>query len=266
MCYNNLCGGYKFQKNMRKIIAIGGGQIGGRVGVKAETLGIDKEITKLSEKKNPKLLFIPTASGDAVGYVEIVKNYFGKKLGCKIDSLEIISKKYTKKELENKILKTDIIYVGGGNTLKMMKIWRKFGIDILLKKAMEKGIVLSGLSAGSICWFKYGNSDSKRFGKNKEASMISVKGLNMIPALHCPHYDVEVGRKKSLKDMMKKKGGVAIAIDNCAALEIIDDTYRVLQTKKTANVYKVYWRSRKYFKELVSISNRLRPLNELLNK
>ncbi len=250
---------------MKKIIAIGGGEIG-RTGVKNETLGIDREIIQLSGKKNPKLLFIPTASGDAAGYVEVVKNHFGKKLGCTVDSLLLLSEKYTKKELEQKIMQSDIIYVGGGNTLKMMKVWRKFGVDELLKKALQKGIVLAGLSAGSVCWFRYGNSDSARFGKNKQASMIRVKGLNMIPALHCPHYDVEVGREKSLKDMMKKNRGIAIAIDNCAALEIIDDTYRVLQTKKTANIYKVFWNKGKYFKEVVPVSKNYLSLKALLTK
>ncbi|KKQ04404.1 MAG: Peptidase E [Candidatus Moranbacteria bacterium GW2011_GWE2_36_40] len=248
---------------MRKIIAIGGGEIG-RTGVKNETLSIDREIIKLSGKSNPKLLFIPTASGDAAGYINSIENHFGKKLGCKVDSLELISKKYTKKELEDKVLKTDIIYVGGGNTLKMMKVWRKFGVDVLLEKAMKKGVVLSGLSAGSICWFRYGNSDSARFGKNKTASMIRVKGLDMIPALHCPHYDIEKGREESLKEMMKKNTGVAIAIDNCCAIEIIGDQYEILKSKKTANAYKIYWKGGKYFKELILAKKNLQLLDELL--
>ncbi|MDD5463772.1 MAG: peptidase E [Candidatus Moranbacteria bacterium] len=249
---------------MRKIIAIGGGEIG-RAGVKNETLAIDREIVKLSGKENPKLLFIPTASGDASGYIESVQNHFGKKLGCKIDSLELITKKYSKKEISDKILNSDIIYVGGGNTLKMMKVWRKFGIDVLLEKAKKNGIVLSGLSAGSICWFRYGNSDSARFGKNKEASMIRVRGLDMIPTLHCPHYDIEKGREESLKEMMKKNRGVAIAIDNCCAIEIIDDEYKILKSKKTANAYKVYWKNGKYFKELIPAKKNLQSLTDLLN-
>lgn len=249
---------------MKKIIAIGGGEIG-RPGVKNETLAVDREIIKLSGKENPKFLFVPTASGDAAGYIASVENHFGKKLGCKIDTLELIAKKYTKKELEDKILKTDIVYVGGGNTLKMMKLWRKFGVDVLLEKAMKNGIVLSGLSAGSICWFKYGNSDSARFGKNKAASMIRVKGLNFISALHCPHYDIEKGREQSLKEMMKKNTGVAIAIDNCAALEIVGDQYRILKSKKTANLYKVYWKGGKYFREIVLAKKGYQPLKDLLS-
>ncbi len=248
---------------MKKIIAIGGGEIG-RPGVTNETLEIDQEIIKLSGKKNPKFLFIPTASGDAPGYIISVEDHFGKKLGCKVESLELILKKYTKKELAEKILKTDIIYVGGGDTLRMMKVWRKYGVDVLLEKAMKKGIVLAGLSAGSICWFAYGNSDSARFGKNKEAKMMRVRGLNFISAIHCPHYDVEVGREDSLKEMMKKNKGVAIAIDNCCAIEIIDDQYRVIKSKKTANLYKVYWQKGKYFKEMIVVKKELQSIDKLL--
>jgi dipeptidase E len=250
---------------MRKIIAIGGGEIG-RKGIKNETLAIDKEIVGLSKKKNPTLLFFPTASGDAIGYTESVENHYGKKLGCKVSALYLISEKYTKKQLEEKILGADIIYVGGGNTLKMMKAWRKFGIDKLLHKAMKKGVVLAGLSAGSICWFRYGNSDSARFGKNETASMIRVKGLDMIPALHCPHYDIEKGREESLKIMMKKTAGIAIALDNCAAIEIIGDEYKIIHSKKTANAYRVFWKNGKYFKELISVSKKLQPLENILKK
>lgn len=124
---------------MKKIIAIGGGEIG-RPGYPIETTKIDREIIRLSGKKHPRLLFIPTASGDAELYIETVKKHFGKRLGCKIDSLALLLRKYTKKELEYKILNSDIVYVGGGNTLKMMKIWRKFGVDNILEKALKKAL------------------------------------------------------------------------------------------------------------------------------
>lgn len=250
---------------MRKIIAIGGGEIG-RKGVKNETLAIDREILNLSGKKNPKLLFVPTASGDAAGYIESVQKYFGEKLGCKIDTLELIAKKYSKKELEDKIFKTDIVYVGGGNTLKMMKVWRKLGVDKILERATKRGIVMAGLSAGSICWFRFGNSDSARFGKNKAASMIKVRGLGIVPALHCPHYDIEKGRNESLKEMMNKTSGVAIAIDNCAAIEIIGNEYRILKSKKAANAYKVYWKKGKYYREIIESREELEDLNKILIK
>lgn len=249
---------------IKKIIAIGGGEIG-RPGFPVETIVIDKEIIKLTGKKNPKLLFIPTASIDSEGYYKIVEKHFGKRLGCKIDVLYLVKNILTKKEIGDKILKSDIIYVGGGNTLKMMQIWRKLGVDKILIKAYQKGVVMSGVSAGSICWFKYGNSDSRKF-VNSNAGLIKVTGLGLINALHCPHYDSEAYRKVDLEKMMKKTSGIAIALDNCCALEVLDDKYRIISSKKTANAYKVYWKANKYYKEVIKKEKDLKPLSQLLSK
>lgn len=248
-------------EKIKKIIAIGGGEIG-RPGYKIETLLIDKEIIKLSGKKRPSLLFIPTASSDAQGYIDVVNNYFGGKLGAKVSSLLLIKNKYTKKELKNKILNADIIYVGGGNTLKMMKIWRKFGVDRLLIEAYNKGIVLSGLSAGAICWFKYGQSDAKKF-INKKAPYITVSGLGIVNALFSPHYDFEKDRQIDIKERMKKISGFALAAENCAAIEIVDGMFRIISSRKFANVYKVYWKDGKYFKHKLKKENKFHAISEL---
>jgi len=249
---------------MIKIIAIGGGEMG-RPGYPIETTAIDKEIIKLTGKKKPKLLFIPTASSDALDYCQTVKKHFGKRLGCQVDVLYLIKNKLSNKIIKNKILKTDIIYVGGGNTLEMMKIWKQQGVDKLLKTAYQKGVVMSGLSAGSICWFKYGNSDSKKF-LNPKASLIKVTGLGLIKALNCPHYDIEKDRKPDLKKMMKKTSGVAIALDNCSALEVIDNNYRVISSKKSANAYVIYWKANKYIEKIIKKEKVFKPLTGLLLK
>ncbi len=249
---------------MKKIVAIGGGEIG-RPGFKVETRKIDEEIIRLTGKKNSRFLFIPTASSDSEVYSKVVKKYFGKTLGCKIDVLYLIKNNLTKKDLENKILNSDIIYVGGGDTLKMMKIWRKLEIDKILTKAYKKGIVMSGLSAGAICWFNFGNSDSRKF-KNPNADLIKVRGLGLVKALFYPHYNIEKERKKELKKMMKKTSGIALAVENCCAIEIIDDTYKIISTKKSANAYKVYWKNNKYHEEIVKKEKVFKPLHHLLSK
>lgn len=249
---------------MKKIVAMGGGEIG-RPGYSIETTQIDKEIIRLTGKKNPKLLFIPTASLDSESYYEIVKKYFGKKLGCKVDVLYLIKEKPSRKEIEKKVFGSDIVYVGGGDTLKMMQVWKKNGVDKILKQAHEKGIVLSGLSAGSICWFKWGNSDSKKLA-NPNADSIKVSGLGFINALHCPHYDIEKNRKVDLKKMMKKTSGVAIAIDNCCAIEIINDEYRIISSKPSAKAYKVYWKGGKYYEEIIKKEKDFKLLKDLLKK
>lgn len=247
------------------MIAIGGGEIG-RPGFPIETTKIDKEIIKLTGKKKPRLLFLPTASGDSELYFKTVEKYFGKKLKCKVDVLYLTKTNFSNDKIRTTILSSDIIYVGGGNTLKMIKIWKKFEVDKILKVAYEKGIVLSGLSAGAICWFKYGNSDSLKM-KDKKASSIRVSGLNFISALFCPHYDFEKYRKPELKKMMLKNSLVAIAIDNCCAIEIIDDTlYRIISSKDSANAYRVFWSKNKFYHELIPKSKELKTLSNLLDK
>ncbi|MBT7903101.1 type 1 glutamine amidotransferase-like domain-containing protein [Candidatus Woesearchaeota archaeon] len=249
---------------MNRIIAIGGGEIG-RPGQPIQTTKIDKEIIKLTGKKKPKILFIPTASNDSEGYFNVVTKHFGKRLGCSVDVLNLLDNKISKKEIEQKIFRSDALYVGGGNTLKLMIAWRKKGIDKIIKKAISKGIVLSGISAGAICWFKQGNSDSRRI-TNPSADLIKVKGLNLVNALFCPHYDFEKNRKKDLKKMMKKTSGIAIAIDNCCAIEIVGKWYRIISSKKDANAYKVYWKAGKYYQNLIEKKKEFYPLPELLKK
>jgi len=249
---------------MIRIVAIGGGEIG-RSGYSVETTKIDKEIIALSGKKNPKILFIPTASRDSKVYVETFKKHFGKKLLCKVDVLLLLRQKMTKKQIEEKIMSTDIIYVGGGNTLKMMRLWKKLGVDKVLGKAMRSGKILSGLSAGAICWFKYGNSDSKKF-INPKADYIRVSGLGFIPLFLCPHFDAESDRKPSLKGMIKKFGGIALALDNCAAIEIFDKRFRIITSKSMANAYKCFWQNKKYFSIKIPKLKNLTDIKYLKNK
>lgn len=247
-----------------KIVAIGGGEIG-RPGFPIETTEIDREAIRLTGKTKPKLLFIPTASSDSEGYARVVEQHFGSSLGCKVSTLFLIGRNISKSEIENEVMNADLIYVGGGNTLKMMNVWSRLGLDQILIKAAEKGVVLSGISAGAICWFKSGSSDSRRFS-NKNADLIKVGGLNLIPALFCPHYDFEKDRKPDLKRLMRKTSGVAIAVDNCCAIEIVDDTYRVISSKPTANAYKVYWKRGKHYEENIEKIKELLSIKVLLEK
>lgn len=249
---------------MRTIVAIGGGEIG-RPGYPVETTTIDKEIIRITGKVSPKVLFIPTASSDSEGYYETVRKHFGKRLGCKTDVLWLIKEKPSHKEIEQKVMSSDIVYVGGGNTQKMLRIWKSCGVDKILKKAWDKGIILSGLSAGSICWFRAGTSDSRRFN-NPDADLIKVSGLGFIPAVHSPHYDVEKDRRPELKKIMQKTSGVAIAIDNSCAVEFFDDTYRVITSKPNANAYKVYWKNGKYHEEEIAKKKDFASISDLLAK
>jgi dipeptidase E len=247
-----------------KIVAVGGGEIG-RPGFSIETETIDKETIKLTGKKHPKLLFIPTASSDSEGYVKTVKKYFGTRLGCRVDVLYLLKNRPSKHAIRKKILKTDIVYVGGGNTLKMMTVWRRLAVDSLLKEAARSGIVLSGVSAGAACWFRYANSDSRRF-TNAKAPLMKVVCLNLLPALCCPHYNREKRRKPSLKKMMKSTPGVAVALDNCAAFEVIGDRYRIITSKSHARAYRVFWSRGTYHTARIPETSKFEPLSGLVRK
>ena len=247
-----------------KIVAIGGGEIGrpnkegGRYLI--ETREIDREIVRLSGKAHPKALFLPTASGDSPGYFTTFQRYYGGQLGCKTDVLYLIKNRPSKEETREKILSSDIIYVGGGNTLRMLKLWRRLGVDKILEEAGNKGIVLSGLSAGDICWFDYANSASMRFGPEKKFKMIMLKGLGFIPLMSCPHYDVEKNRHSSLRKMVQKIGRTSIALENCAAIEIVDTQYRIVTSLKTAKAYRVYKKNNKVIEEELPRDGKFRKL------
>lgn len=245
---------------MKKIITIGGGSLKGN-------LHINKEIVKLTGKKKPKLLFIPTASSDEAKYVEVIEKSF-KALGCSVKNLLLLSQKYSKKELSDLVLSVDIVYVGGGNTLMMMRKWRRLGVDKLLKKAWQEGAVMCGSSAGSICWYESGHSDSMYYYNPKKWDYIRVHGLNFLPFINCPHYDSDTGgrmRKNDFKRMMKKyPGQISIVCDDSVAIEYLDDKFRVLSAKKSQGTYRVYWKQGKFYEEELKNTNEFLPVKTLL--
>ena len=240
----------KIMKNkiQQKFMTIGGERLN-----KEFVSKIDQRIIAMSRKQHPQILFIPTASRDHAGYVEKFTDYF-KFLGAQVDVLYLYTQKPTLDQIKEKIVIADIIYVGGGNTLRMMNLWRKLGVDTLLQQAWNAGKVLCGTSAGSICWFKAGNSDSRK-DNNPAADYIKVTALGFIDAMNCPHYDSESDRKASLKKMLKNYSGIGIALDDFAALEIVGDTYKIVKSTDTAQGYKVYWKNGQFHEQVLDTIN-----------
>jgi dipeptidase E len=248
---------------MRKaIVAIGGGEIRTR-----GTAPIDREIILLSHKKNPKLLFIPTASSDSERYWKHVQDYFGKFLKCKTDVLFLIKEHPAKGRIRRKIFAADIIYVGGGNTLLMMRVWRRLGVDKLLISAYKNGTVLSGISAGAICWFDSGHSDSMSFYNPRKWKYINVKGLGLINGIHCPHYNSMtrgIPRRKHFREMIRKTDGMGIAIENNCAIEFIDGRfYKVIRSKSYSRAYRVYKSGGEVVTEQIRQQKQLAPVESL---
>jgi dipeptidase E len=220
---------------MGKIVAIGGGELRLR-----ETLTIDREILNLTGKSNPQLLFLPTASEDAEGYIATVQAIYSE-LGADVNSLKLITDEPTQTEIEDKILSSDAIYVGGGNTQKMMNIWREKGVDKVLKKAFEQGIVISGLSAGAICWFEFGSTDSPRFTNSEDTDFVLIQGLGFVKGLVSPHHIREPDRIAKIPDLIKESRSVGLGIDDNCAIEIVDDKYRILASKEGCGITRFYF-------------------------
>ena len=198
---------------MKVIVPIGGGEISLR-----STIEIDKYIVSLVNKETKKVLFIPTASGDMPSYIERFTNLY-KELGCEVDSL-LLSKTENDNLIRSKIFSSDIIYIGGGNTARMMRIFKRTHVNEYLKLAYERGIILTGLSAGAMAYFTNGYSDSNR-STNPEASLCLVKCLDLIPYCFCPHYNEE--ERKSFDEFVVKKGFNGLALEDNVALVVIDD-------------------------------------------
>ena len=195
---------------MKQVIAIGGGGFGRSIGA----LAIEKYILEQSHSDNPRICFIPTATGDDQGYVDNFYKAF-EGLRCETSHINLFKRTI---DLEKHIFQQDIIYVGGGNTKSMLAVWKDWGLDLILKNAYEKGIIMSGVSAGAICWFDQGITDS---WSDHQATLDC---LGFVKGICCPHYDEEPERIPYVKkSLLSEDFKSCLAIEGYAALHLVDD-------------------------------------------
>jgi dipeptidase E len=213
---------------MKQIIAMGGGGFS----MEPDNLLLDQYIINQSKASRPKVCFLPTASGDAEWYIE---RFYKSFTSLSIEPSHLSLFKPSTRDLEGFLLEKDIIYVGGGNTKNMLALWKEWGIDVILRKAWESGTILTGLSAGSICWFEEGTTDS--YGDGLE----TIKGLGLIAGSHSSHYDGEENRRPLYHSFIERgelKPGYAA--DDGAALHFIDEELsRAVSSRPYASAYRV---------------------------
>jgi peptidase E len=211
----------------RSIIAIGGG------GFLAEprNLALEKYIVDQTRRDRPKVLMIATARGDAADYVDKFHAAFGQ-LGAEPRHLPFFDRT---PDMRSLVLAQDAIFVGGGNTKSMLAVWRDWGLPDILSEAYERGIVLGGQSAGAICWFEQGVTDSWA------DRLRPLDCLGIVPGSCCPHYDGEVERRPAYHALMKSgkiSSGYAIE-DGVAAHFNNGRLERVVSKKPEAKAYYV---------------------------
>jgi peptidase E len=213
---------------MKQIIAMGGGGFS----MEPDNLALDRYVLERAGKPRPKICFLPTASGDADGY--IVKFYAAfTQLECQPSHLSLFNPPTD--DLASFVLEKDIVYVGGGNTRNMMVLWREWGLDEVLRRAWTNGVVLAGLSAGAICWFDQGVTDSVpgRLG--------SLPCLGLLAGSCCPHYDGE-GERRPAYHRLLSSGEIlpGYGLDDGAALHFVSgERKHVVGSRPGARAYAV---------------------------
>lgn len=172
---------------MKKIIAIGGGELRERT-----TLKIDEYIAGLAKaragERRANALFIPTASHDFMPYYNTFHKVYTGIFDMKTDVALSVFKEVDLERMKAKFDKADVIYVGGGDTVFMMREWEKSGLLTLIKEAYERGVILAGLSAGAICWFSDIYTDSALVHGNENEKYAMFQGLKWINGVISPHY------------------------------------------------------------------------------
>ncbi len=202
---------------MKKIIAIGGGELRERT-----TLKIDEYIAALAKMRagenRPNALFIPTASHDYMPYYNTFHKVYTGAFNIKTDVALTVFKEPDMEKMRAKFEKADVIYVGGGDTVFMLESWKKSGLLPLIKEAYERGVILAGLSAGAICWFKDMYTDSQEaLGEGERYATFS--GLNWIDGKISPHYGA---RMLDFDEIVCYNSWRAYGIEDDAALVIED--------------------------------------------
>ena len=190
----------------RHIVAMGGGGFS----MEPRNPKLDDFVLSLARRRRrPRVCFVGTASGDSDYYIRRFHEAFPPSRAA---ATHLTFFDRTVRDLKSFAIDQDVIYVGGGSTANMLAVWRLHGLDKVLRAAWNAGVVMAGISAGAICWFEDGLTDS--FG-------MPFRGLNdglgFVRGACCPHYDGEKERRPALMRLIKRGFPPTLALDDGAA-------------------------------------------------
>ena len=194
----------------RHIVAMGGGGFS----MEPRNPRLDDFVLSLARRKrHPRVCFVGTASGDSDWYIRRFHEAFPPSRAA-ATHLALFDRKVS--DLKKFVMAQDVIYVGGGNSANMLAVWRLHGFDKALRAAWNAGVVMAGISAGAICWFEAGVTDS--FGMPFRALN---DGLGFVRGACCPHYDGEKERRPVLMRLIKHGFPTTLALDDGAAAHFV---------------------------------------------
>lgn len=211
---------------MRKLFVMGGGGFA----MEPDNLLLDRYLLSLAQVSSPRVCFIGTASGDSDRYLH---NFYSayKNLRCIPSHLSLF--KPPTRDFASFLGDKDVIHVGGGNTKNLLLLWRAWGLDEALKGAYENGTVLSGMSAGMICWFESAVTDS--YG----GALEPISGLGLLKGSACPHFDGETERRPAYTRLIREgrvDGGIALN-DGVGALYLDEELSECVSSRGSEGAF-----------------------------
>jgi dipeptidase E len=210
----------------RQIVAMGGGGWG----MEPDNPLLDQYIYGLSNKEEPQICFVPTASGDSEQYINRFYQHFVPK-PCRLSHLSLFDPPTS--DLKTFIFNQDIIYVGGGNTKNLIALWQEWQLDHIFREAWNRGIILCGVSAGSLCWFEQGVTDSI------PGARTVLKCLGLLPGSNCPHYDWEAYKSGYHRLLSQELINEGYAADDGVALHFVGN--KLINTVSSRPEAKAYY-------------------------
>ena len=213
----------------RHIVAMGGGGFS----MEPRNPRLDDFVLRLARRKRrPRVCFVGTASGDSDWYIRRFHEAFPPSRAA-ATHLTLFDRKVS--DLKKFVLEQDVIYVGGGNSANMLAVWRLHGLDKVLRAAWNAGVVMAGISAGAICWFEDGVTDS--FGMPYRRLN---DGLGFVRGACCPHYDGEKERRPVLMRLIKRGFPSTLALDDGAAAHFVGTRLaEVVSSRRKARAMRV---------------------------
>lgn len=198
---------------MTHVVAMGGG--GFSDDDDHQLTALDRYILALSPRPHPKVCFLPTASGDATGYIESFYSAFGAA-DCTPVHCSLFNR--GTRALEDELADVDVFYVGGGNTMNLLALWRLHGLDRVLDELRKANMVFAGLSAGAMCWFDAGLTDSM----GPQMAPLT-NGLGWLSGSFCPHFDSNPPAEAAYRRLVDDgKLPAGFGVDDGVALHFTD--------------------------------------------
>jgi dipeptidase E len=211
------------------ILAMGGG--GFTAG--SDDPALDELVLRLTHTPRPRVCLLPTAGGDSEHQIRRFHETYGDRL-CEPSHISLFRLGKQPIPLREHLLSQDAIYVGGGSMVNLLAIWKAQGLDVILREAWENGVLLAGLSAGSMCWFEWGVTTSS-------GRAASAPGLGFVPGSNSVHHDSEPARRPVYLEAVRS-GEIppGYAVDDGAALIIRERTLEVVvSARPAAGAYEV---------------------------